>query len=70
MGVMAKSIEIKNRPLIIGDVVRLKSHGPKMTISGFTKDKVTPICYWFAADGVTLHKEYFPQQSLILMVKE
>lgn len=51
----------------IGDVVKLVSGGPKMTVSDdpgkFTKVQV--FCQWFA--GAKLESGYFPEESLELV---
>lgn len=43
-----------------GDVVQLKSGGPKMTVTGDTLG--APICKWF--DGTTLKEGVFSNASL------
>ena len=45
----------------VGDVVKLKSGGPFMTVTcGVGSSNVT--CVWFANDG--LHEGYFPPKAL------
>ena len=47
-----------------GDVVQLKSGGPKMTVTqaGDRLGKPTVWCAWF--DGPTKHQDTFPPDSL------
>ena len=45
----------------IGNVVQLKSGGPKMTIHGLVSDGDV-ICQWFEGDAV--HEESFPREAL------
>lgn len=47
----------------IGDVVQLKSGGPKMTVSAIDKGKV--FTKWFA--GAKSESSYFPLEALILV---
>jgi uncharacterized protein YodC (DUF2158 family) len=48
--------------LKVGDVVRLKSGGPAMTIEQVHADKA--LCSWF--EGSKTHKQMFPLQALEL----
>ncbi len=54
----------------IGDLVKLKSGSPVMTVSstfvpfsGHSKDETVYTCKWFA--GAKMQKGEFPEQSLI-----
>jgi len=42
-----------------GDIVRLKSGGPKMTILGIDDDDAVFACKWFDRNG-KLHSDSFP----------
>ena len=46
-------------PLKIGDVVRLKSGGPLMTVVRFTHDG-DPLCTWFDYSGESMIHHKFP----------
>jgi uncharacterized protein YodC (DUF2158 family) len=46
----------------IGDIVELKSGGPKMTVTGATTSDKEIGCKWFA--GGKLNYEFFPPDSL------
>jgi uncharacterized protein YodC (DUF2158 family) len=45
----------------IGNVVQLRSGGPKMTIHGLVSDGDV-ICQWF--EGNVVHEESFPREAL------
>ena len=45
----------------IGDVVQLRSGGPKMTVHGLVSDGDV-ICQWF--EGNEVHEESFPKEAL------
>jgi len=45
----------------IGDVVQLRSGGPKMTVRGVISDGDI-VCQWFETDVV--HEESFPNEAL------
>ena len=45
----------------IGNVVQLRSGGPKMTVHGFAPDGDV-ICQWF--EGNAVHEESFPREAL------
>lgn len=47
----------------IGDVVQLKSGGPKMTVKFSPPEKGEVLCQWFG--GSKLESGYFPKASLI-----
>jgi uncharacterized protein YodC (DUF2158 family) len=48
-----------------GDVVRLKSGGPDMTVNGFSNGpNEEPHCAWF--DGDVLRESYFYDETLVL----
>ena len=49
-----------NKKCKIGDVVQLKSGGPKMTVTGYQQDHV--VCKWFA--GTDSKSGIFAQDSL------
>ena len=56
-----------------GDIVQLKSGGPKMTVVGYadifgTSDKKTVRCQWFA--GSKLESGSFPEDSLEVPAKD
>jgi uncharacterized protein YodC (DUF2158 family) len=45
----------------IGDVVQLRSGGPKMTVRSLISDGAV-VCQWFESNEV--HEENFPKESL------
>ena len=45
----------------IGDVVQLRSGGPKMTVHGLVSDGDV-VCQWF--EGNAVHEESFPKEGL------
>ena len=45
----------------IGDVVQLRSGGPKMTVHGLVSDGDV-VCQWF--EGNEVHEESFPKDAL------
>jgi len=45
----------------IGDVVQLRSGGPKMTVHGLVSDGDI-VCQWF--EGNEVHEESFPKDAL------
>ena len=45
----------------IGDVVQLRSGGPKMTVHGLVSDGDV-VCQWF--EGNEVHEESFPKDTL------
>ncbi|CAM3699339.1 YodC family protein [Litorimonas haliclonae] len=51
----------------IGQIVRLKSGGPKMTIKG--ADAGAWACQWFDRNG-KLHNDTFPEDMLDIFVKK
>lgn len=53
-------------PFKVGDVVRLKSSGPKMTVTGVIDryGELTVACAWF--EGVKQHNGEFPLGALEL----
>ena len=53
----------ENKTFKVGDIVQLKSGGPKMTVNdpGTVSDEIH--CQWFA--GSKLDKGYFPKDSLV-----
>ena len=51
----------------IGQIVRLKSGGPKMTIKG--ADEGAWACQWFDRNG-KLHNDTFPEDMLYIFVKK
>lgn len=49
--------------LKVGDVVRLKSGGPKMTVEEVRPTSV--VCIWFTGDGAeNFRREYFSERTL------
>lgn len=48
-----------NRELKIGDVVRLKSSGPKMTVAKPKDEHGLVYCVWFVGDHNKLYFDYF-----------
>ena len=50
-------------PFKIGDVVQLKSGGPKMTVTSISEDQGTLIAIWF--EGTKKESEAFPFGALI-----
>lgn len=49
--------------LAIGDIVQLKSGGPKMTVSGFYPNSaLNVVCTWF--DGTKREQEKFAENAL------
>ena len=53
--------------LKLGDVVRLNSDSPKMTVIGVSANGQYITCQWFSGD--VLHQEILPITSLTLVVK-
>ena len=51
-----------------GDVVRLKSGGPAMTVSDFDDMFDTVICEWF--DGAKRESSHFTPESLVLVTEQ
>lgn len=51
-----------NQKLEIGDVVKLKSGGPKMTVTSVEEESFH--CYWFAGEYDKVHFDHFPIGSL------
>lgn len=47
----------------IGDVVRLKSGGPMMTVTGYDKKSIYIECCWIAEDG-SPQDSHYPEDSL------
>lgn len=59
-----------SQELKIGDVVKLKSGGPTMTIHSIEKSGSSINCQWFAGDKFDkLENGYFSPDSLRLAVK-
>ena len=59
-----------SQKLKIGDVVKLKSGGPDMTIYFIDKSGGSINCQWFAGDKLDkLENGYFSSDSLQLVVK-
>lgn len=61
--------ELENK-FEVGQVVKLKSGGPDMTIQNFSTEKFSGNyrCQWFA--GKKLENGVFPEQSLELVTNE
>jgi len=57
-----------SQELKIGDVVKLKSGGPKMTVKYIEKDGQI-YCQWFAGEYDKVHYDSFPSGSLQLIVE-
>ena len=58
-----------NQKLKIGDVVKLKSGGPDMTVNGFGSDAKTLQCVWFSGKHFEkVESYYFPPDALQLVV--
>ena len=49
----------ENQKLEIGDVVRLKSGGPKMTVAKLKDEHGNVYCVWFAGEYDKHHLSYF-----------
>ncbi len=47
----------------VGDIVKLKSGGPKMTVSELYEDTNTVACRWFA--GAKAERANFSKQTLV-----
>lgn len=47
---------------VIGDIVKLKSGGPEMTVNSVSENKKFFNCQWFA--GKKLEQGRFPRESL------
>jgi uncharacterized protein YodC (DUF2158 family) len=52
----------------IGQIIRLKSGGPKMTVKSADGDAVWA-CQWFDRNG-KLHSDSFPEDMLDIFVKK
>jgi len=48
--------------LVVGDIVKLKSGGPEMTINSYSELQKGYRCQWFA--GKKLEQGFFPKNSL------
>lgn len=48
----------------VGDVVRLKSDGPKMTVIYISEDGTTISCTWFVSSGSKPETGSFPAEAL------
>jgi uncharacterized protein YodC (DUF2158 family) len=52
----------------VGDIVKLKSGGPEMTIEALPNQHYDYSCQWFA--GKKLERGHFPQGSLVRVLAE
>jgi len=52
----------------IGDVVRLKSGGPKMTVESFRSSDKQVICVWFVGEYDKAYSRLFWPDTLQLVV--
>jgi uncharacterized protein YodC (DUF2158 family) len=52
-------------PMKIGDIVRLKSGGPKMTITSNMKSNGNHRCNWPRTDVDGFGEDYFPPEALV-----
>ncbi len=59
-----------SQKLKIGNVVKLKSGGPKMTVDGFSSNTKDPQCVWFSGEHFDkVESYYFSPDSLQLIVE-
>jgi uncharacterized protein YodC (DUF2158 family) len=56
-----QGVEAGLKDFEIGNVVQLRSGGPKMTVHGLVSDGDV-ICQWF--EGNAVHEESFPREAL------
>jgi uncharacterized protein YodC (DUF2158 family) len=52
----------------LGDIVKLKSGGPEMTVRALPDQYQGYGCQWFA--GKKLEQGFFPKESLVLVLPE
>lgn len=64
---------MENQKLKVGDIVRLKSGSPKMTIGAFIKESLEPgsfhpkaVCHWIDSDNKS-HTDEFHEDALELV---
>lgn len=56
-----------NEKFKIGDIVRLKTKSPQMTITEIQEDKdgnTLYQCTWYSIDSKNFHKELFPANAI------
>jgi uncharacterized protein YodC (DUF2158 family) len=52
----------------VGDVVKLKSGGPNMTVDNASSSRIT--CMWFEPDSTKLHIQHFDQGAIEKVTKD
>lgn len=63
----ADAKESQSSELAIGDIVRLKSGGPKMTVAFINQDKCMCMCHWFDLNQAFCQCEFI-YETLKLLV--
>lgn len=54
---------MKKKEFSVGDIVQLKSGGPKMSVNGVSGDGESILCKWFT--GSKLSQGYFAPETLM-----
>ncbi len=60
-------MDSETKPLAVGDVVQLKSGGPKMTVDRILDSGIH--CVWFSEDNLPYVQQYTSQEALVVSVE-
>ncbi len=60
-------MDSETKPLAVGDVVQLKSGGPKMTVDRILDGRID--CVWFSEDNMPFTQQYTSQEVLVVPVE-